>query len=181
MRRPMTLLLPDDLPLEYQLLRECQAMTRYALTSGFKVPSTLVKELSICIARYTEQHKQDPIEYQDLSDAEHEEPAGIPMSQHRMVENTTMLAKLHAQLSSIVAPAMPRTILLLEDEVFRQSRWITDSYLRTADKDVAARNQSPIVISLSFPITCRVSASKSEYPIALISQLLYLRTLLGID
>lgn len=71
---------------------ECEAMAKYALASGHKVSGALLQQL------------------QELQPTIH--------SDIKLTDNTTMrqLAECHARLSRLIAPATPRTILLLDSE-----------------------------------------------------------------
>jgi len=73
--------------LREQVLHECIAMARYALASGLNVPPALANAIEQ--ARFA--------------------PAGEPM-------DMTALVKAHAQLARLVAPATPRTLLVMGDE-----------------------------------------------------------------
>ncbi len=71
-----------------QVLQECEAMARHALASGLKVPGALIQVVED--ARDTSPDAQMPA--------------------------TTSLSRTHGRLAMIVAPATPRTILLLAVE-----------------------------------------------------------------
>lgn len=78
-----------------QVRRECLAMARHALATGKKLPPQIV-----CLASQSEAGQGDaaPVTELDLE----------------------RLAAAHAQLASIVAPAAPHSILLLEEERQKQ-------------------------------------------------------------
>jgi len=77
---------PHPAPLRAHLLRQCEAMVRHAFASGLSVPGSLVQTLQ------TAARSED-------------ESTGIQP-----------LAQAHGRLSQIVAPATPRSILVLTDE-----------------------------------------------------------------
>lgn len=99
-RRPR----PD---LEEQLLRGCEAMARYALGSGRTVPAQLIENLHML-----EHGRHNP------GGTLTREPGGegAPSSVARLV-------RTHHQLSQIVAPATPRTLLILEEDKEDASAW----------------------------------------------------------
>jgi hypothetical protein len=90
----------SDVPVVTQLLRECEAMARYALASGLRVPAAVL-------------HTVDA--------GARSVPVGAPPGEESLVEasqasNGPMLKRLveaHDQLVTIVSPATPRTLLLL--------------------------------------------------------------------
>lgn len=87
------------------MLDGCYAMARYALGSGRAVPSQVIESLNAL------------------------KTAGLDAKQ--VLVGTTakpqspiaLLTKLHTQLSQIVAPATPRTLLLVEEDRQDISRW----------------------------------------------------------
>lgn len=89
--------------LEEQMLKGCEAMARYALGSGRTVPAQLIENLHL------------------LS----ETPIGTGSPDQPDVRRSTvnLLARTHHQLSQIVAPATPRTLLLLEEDKEDASSW----------------------------------------------------------
>jgi hypothetical protein len=82
-------------PLIVQLVAECDAMARYALASGLKVPANAFLVLS----NITE----------DLKDTGPDDPTPRDSVIARVVS-------VHCQLARLVAPATPRTLLLLSHE-----------------------------------------------------------------
>ena len=87
-------------------MAECQAMASYALASGLRVPPSLLESL----------HALGP------ADVASPEAAG---RQDRPVtaEQLRRVVHIHEQLAQIVAPATPRTLLLLRTEAENASRW----------------------------------------------------------
>ncbi len=78
-----------------QLVAECDAMARYALASGLKVPPHVFQVLGNV--------------KEDLKDTGPDDPT--PRN-----EVTNRLVAAHGQLAHLVAPATPRTLLLLSQE-----------------------------------------------------------------
>lgn len=79
-------------PLARQTFLECEAMARFALSSGLKVPGGLLQRLRALEAA-VEQGTDDP-------------QGGV----------VRRLGDCHSQLAQLIAPATPRTILLLDSE-----------------------------------------------------------------
>jgi len=93
----------SEFSLDEQILRECEAMAKYAFSSGLEVPGTLVESLNILS--------------QELhSVTENQKNTSITSSTHTTTSKARELAKIHNRLAEIVAPATPRTILLLATE-----------------------------------------------------------------
>jgi hypothetical protein len=87
----------NEMNFRQQIARECDAMARYALGNGLKMPATLMQSLDVF---------ENVIDRDDLS-----------------VSGAT-LTTLHCQLADVVAPATPRTIYLLHiDEA--QNSWLS--------------------------------------------------------
>ena len=89
----------DKTSLRWQLLLECDAMARYAFSSGLKVPPELMPSLALVEAKMKE------------------EPGAASGS-------LAEIGQVHVQLASLVAPAMPRTIYLLHSDKARNS-WLS--------------------------------------------------------
>ncbi len=112
-----------DLSVGDELLHECQAMSRYAFASGLKVPGALMEGL-------THYMVQEEKVFAGFS----EEKGNMVSSGDRIPENPIIphqglnhhvrnLAMIHGQLSDIIAPATPRTVLLLANEEAKGSAW----------------------------------------------------------
>lgn len=86
----------SELSCRDQAYQECVAMTRYALSSGIKLPASLAQKL--------------------------ESFAGAGEGSASDL-NARDLAIAHGRLSQIVAPATPRTILLLDRESAKRGFW----------------------------------------------------------
>ena len=85
-----------------QLIRECRAMAHHAFASGLNVPGEAIETLE----RFIE-NKPEPAPA----------PGGEPAENKSDIKQ---LVAVHSQLSKIVEPAIPRTILLLHDESCRK-------------------------------------------------------------
>jgi hypothetical protein len=87
----------NEMNFRQQIARECDAMARYALGNGLKMPPSLMQSLDVF---------ESVIDRDDLS-----------------VSGAT-LTMLHCQLADVVTPATPRTIYLLHiDEA--QNSWLS--------------------------------------------------------
>lgn len=89
--------------LEEQMLKGCEAMARYALGSGRTVPAQLIENLHVL--------------------SEGSIGKGSPDAPDVRRATVNLLARTHHQLSQIVAPATPRTLLLLEEDKEDASAW----------------------------------------------------------
>ena len=104
--------------LHHHLLSECVAMAKYALASGLKVPPGMMQDL------------EDLSTYQVNGSSREapgpEEPAGPPArpaSQNGQKETVRKLTQIHIRLAEILAPASPRTVLLMENESRTSGLW----------------------------------------------------------
>ena len=88
-----------DVSLREQILQECEAMMRHALGNGLAVPGTLAQDL----------HKELGAFLNASTEADQIQAAGLEMD----IRN---LMAIHRQLSRIVSPASPQTLLLLAQE-----------------------------------------------------------------
>lgn len=107
---------PDKIWIELQ--HECEAMADYAFARGFEVPAELMKLLE----KYTEISKKKAVS----GDTEVEgvvlnTPASEKGSDRVRAKQLTYL---HNRLAAIVAPATPRTILLMALEVEKGSPFL---------------------------------------------------------
>jgi hypothetical protein len=87
----------SEMSFRQQIARECDAMARYALGAGLKMPPALMQSLDVF---------ESVIDSDDLT-----VPGGT-------------LATLHSQLADVVAPATPRTIYLLHIDG-AQNSWLS--------------------------------------------------------
>ena len=95
------------LSLQEQLMLECEAMAKYVFASGMKVPVPVVQMLESLLAA-----KPIPVQT-DVGAAEN----GAPIQGTENPKGClSQLAQVHEQLSGIVAPAKPKTILLMATE-----------------------------------------------------------------
>lgn len=92
--------------LKDQLVRECQAMAQHAFANGLKVPPEIVKVLQAYPVQGVGEQGVEPAKGQDAPD-----------------DAVEQLAPIHGRLAEIVAPAKPRSILLLITEGARGKVW----------------------------------------------------------
>ncbi len=107
--------------LQAQVLAECQAMARYAFTTGLKVPGPLFEKLENLAAQITRRQVSRDGEVvtvdNDMSDVDDMPTVGIVIATSKTTGAVgRQLAQVHARLADLVAPARPRTILLLAEE-----------------------------------------------------------------
>ena len=105
--RPLKLKRSRRIPrpdLEQQMLKGCHAMARHALGSGKIVPAQILENLHVL-----EQELKEP----DL----------IVEAGGQAQSTVTRLVRTHHQLSQIIAPATPRTLLILEEDKEDASAW----------------------------------------------------------
>jgi len=88
--------------IEKQLLLECNAMAKYAFSSGLKVSGEIVKVLELYSVK-----AEDDVTENSPSDSENSKAD---------VTDIRQLSLVHGQLSDIIAPAKPSAILLLETD-----------------------------------------------------------------
>ena len=107
-----------------QLLRECRAMAKHAFASGLKLPGSLVQTLeNIAAANAAEPDiPNGDGRAADESDAVGCQPAD-PLAVTPSGQTIQQLVQIHGRLADLVAPATPRTILLLSDEAARGGFW----------------------------------------------------------
>jgi len=98
--------------LDEQILRECEAMARYAFASGLEVPGTLVESVNFL----SSQGLGGAEKFSENSATGDQKNSGVTASRQTPKIKVRELAKIHNRLSEIVAPATPRTILLLATE-----------------------------------------------------------------
>lgn len=87
-----------------QLFRETQAMTTYALSSGLRVPGSVLETVA-----YAEDAFKEP----SIVNSGETAPNMGPSSKAEVIKR---LATAHDRMVNIVAPATPRTLLLLSRE-----------------------------------------------------------------
>ncbi|MBC8289379.1 MAG: hypothetical protein H8E37_03590 [Planctomycetes bacterium] len=83
-----------DLPLRDQILGECEVMLRHALGNGIPVPPHIAKTLEVHLSETLASSDSTPNEQSDIAE----------------------LTRIHHRLSRMVAPAIPRALLLLAHE-----------------------------------------------------------------
>ena len=112
-----------NLSMRGEILHECQAMARYAFASGLKVPGALMETLN----RYMAEEKKEATGLPEEQDTM--APSGNPACENPTVSHQELshyarnLAMIHGQLADIIAPATPRTVLLLANEEAKGSMW----------------------------------------------------------
>lgn len=110
-------------PLRDHVFSECKAMAQYALASGLKVPPGLLAALDGLLER--ESHRRAPPADGDGTDGG--TAAGTPAARKPagdMDSGTRKLAAIHSRLVDLVAPATPRSLLLLANENARGGFWL---------------------------------------------------------
>ncbi|MDE1463459.1 hypothetical protein [Spartinivicinus poritis] len=103
--------MPIDTTLQHGILIECKAMVQHAFASGLKVPANLVSSLENYELKYLKLTNQS-INLHQLEDNQSNSFDSLQNHAHE-------LSIIHNQLTDIIAPAKPRTILLLEREAQR--------------------------------------------------------------
>lgn len=85
-----------------QMLAEAEAMAKYALASGLKVPPSVIYAAAHPVSRATP--GDGPSSPEQTADVEYSE------------DTVKRMTAVHQHLSQVIAPATPRTILLLSQE-----------------------------------------------------------------
>jgi hypothetical protein len=105
-------------PLEEQIRLECEAMTKYALASGIRVPASVVQALEVASGLSTGDGRM-PVATAGTTTT----GAGQSASFGEVVGALGQLVTAHEQLSQIVAPSTPRTLLYLASEIEQGGFW----------------------------------------------------------
>ena len=113
----------DQFSLEDELLRECEAMVKHALTSGMKVPATVVQRLD-SLADQLQARKEAAKGKVDTPGSEKGETTDNTVLENQAGNIARELTVVHGSLVGIVAPATPRTLLLLAKEEAGGSIWL---------------------------------------------------------
>ena len=92
-----------------QLLRECDAMARQALRSGLRVSPHIIQELQ----RYLDRPPVGGTSGQEKAAPDPSRAPSVPAAGDSAIAELT---QIHQALATAVAPATPRTILLLADQ-----------------------------------------------------------------
>lgn len=108
-----------SISVEAHLLAECLAMAKHAFSSGLKVPGSLAEQLEYIAAQELGESTV-PRDPDDTVPPPVAAPAG---SQQVRGDNAKALAVMHGQLSDIIAPATPRTVLLLAQDAAHAGLW----------------------------------------------------------
>jgi hypothetical protein len=106
--------------LQEQLLRECLAMLRYALASGLAVPPLVVPTVDTALAAHGQSAPRGLPDGGAPADT-----ARAPLAEagSRSGGDLGGLVRAHAQLAALVAPASPRTLVLLARSADARGRW----------------------------------------------------------
>lgn len=102
-----------------EILWECRAMVLHAMSSGLTVPGGLVQGLEAIVgddeadARTSARRTEAEETTEFSAEAPHSRVRNLPSAV------AYQIAQIHGQLSKIIAPAKPRTVLLLERETAR--------------------------------------------------------------
>ena len=108
--------------LERQILDECLAMAKYAFSSGLRVPGSLAEDLQAIAAKESGDGGTLPREPESAS-APLQQTRRASAAQDERINGAKNLALIHGRLSEIIAPATPRTVLLLARESARAGFW----------------------------------------------------------
>ncbi|MDJ0841718.1 MAG: hypothetical protein QNK37_34765 [Acidobacteriota bacterium] len=94
-----------------QLLPECKALARYSLASGLKVSPKMLANLSTVdlVMRSLKEGKPLP------------EQKGLPRDE---AECSRHLSRIHTHFCEVIAPAKPRSVLLLEEQRDKSTRLV---------------------------------------------------------
>ncbi len=107
--------------LRTQMILESIAMAKHAFASGLKVPGQLVQ----AIQQFVDPTVRPPGGGEEPSEASGDE--GLPLKAPAPAAGRpgmNLLARVHEQLARIVAPATPRTILLIAKEQQEKDFWL---------------------------------------------------------
>ena len=97
----------------FQLRNECEAMAHYAFTSGIKIPNAIIQMLHFC--------ENEPAACEASHDANKNTPPDSVLQ--TPPASLSQIALLHGAFARIVAPATPRTILLIYKQRLKKNLW----------------------------------------------------------
>ncbi len=100
----------SGISLQEQLIKECKAMAKYAFAEGLQVPMELANSLDSFLV-------EQPIQSEYLApsgDAGIDKSSTKTKTQNGSKSSIKQLSQIHNQLTQLIAPAKPRTILLLD-------------------------------------------------------------------
>ncbi|MGH8568325.1 MAG: hypothetical protein ACREXU_09970 [Gammaproteobacteria bacterium] len=100
-----------------RVLRECEAMMSYAFASGASVPGEHVAMLERIAAERARYRAHPSVADEEPPSSEDSPVSGALSLAASSVQAAQVLSQIHASLTRIVAPATPRTILLLDQEL----------------------------------------------------------------
>ncbi|WP_163833329.1 hypothetical protein [Spartinivicinus ruber] len=108
--------MPTDSTIQHDILLECKAMMQYAFASGLKVPANLAASL--------EAYELENLQLYDPS-SEDPQLELISTNTSKLPKNNAYhLSLIHNHLTDLIAPARPKTLLLLASET-KKPKWIT--------------------------------------------------------
>lgn len=100
-----------------RVLRECEAMMRHAFASGASVPGEHMAMLERIAAERARDRAHPSVADEGFPSSEDgPASAALPLAASA-AQAAQVLSQIHASLTKIVAPATPRTILLLDQEL----------------------------------------------------------------
>jgi hypothetical protein len=143
-------------PLQDELKTDCQVMIKYALASGLKLPPVAVQALRILSGV-----RQAP------SDTMANGAGATGAS-----EDLNILAQAHEQLSQLVAPATPRTLLYSSSEMEKTSRWKFLGPIRIVSSIVGGALGFLLAFVLMSVFLEQFGSSNRDYPFIFDLQLL---------
>jgi hypothetical protein len=111
-----------SMSLEHHILAECLAMAKYAFSSGIRVPGWLAKRLDAITTQALQEDTKSSSMIYILTAEDEGGPSAHPAHANRTT-SIRDLATIHRNLSEIILPASPRTILLLASESARGGLW----------------------------------------------------------
>jgi hypothetical protein len=113
----------DFLSLHDHLLKECVAMAKYALASGLKVPPGLMQTLEDLANHKGVNSAEPPGAGADVPTSDEMSTKNGAATHNNGNDTVRTLTQIHTRLAEILAPATPRTILLLENESSAKTLW----------------------------------------------------------
>jgi hypothetical protein len=110
----------NQVPLQKQLYLECEAMAKYAFTSGLRVPSSVVQTIESIIVSGPEEMMTTDEQPKNGAETVHAEEADSVSDRDQRGVFIKKLAWAHDKLSQIVSPTTPQTILMLNKEASKK-------------------------------------------------------------
>ena len=109
--------------LQDQLLRECEAMAKYAFASGLQVPGKLIQTLESFVIETTDKEVKVKGGTVDATALKTQDSMHGEVRHYLSGESVKQLAAVHGHLAELIAPAKPQTVLLLDNESAKRSFW----------------------------------------------------------